>query len=337
MNRRVFLRSAILTGLGLTMDGRSQCSDASELIADSKKALVTSLDLLKNTTSASALQNRIHDAVCRLTGKEAARDAWRELFPAGCRVGIKLNATTPPAFARPETIALLLEGLKLAGIKNERIIIWERFSNDLKMSGWQKPLFDPAIRVLATEPEGLFDPELKFHTTEDTPAERDSGGEYSQISAILTREVDRCINVGAAKDHISAGVTLGLKSLTFGVMDNTRRFHAAPLCCDPAIPQCWSLPGVGEKVALSVIDAIHTIYNGGPFYHKQWCVQTDRLLLSLDAVALDRVTADFIDALRIEEGFRPVMETGRPCRHIFSAAAAGLGIADRRQIEVVEV
>lgn len=286
----------------------------------------------------SAASRLLDRAMCALTGKETSTAAWRSLFSPGDRIGIKLNATTPPAYSRPETVALLLAGLARAGVADTEIIVWERFENDLRDSGYRKMLFGPRVRVLSTEPAGLFDPQVAYETERDVPAERDEGrGGASRVTELCTSRVDKTINVGAAKDHLSAGVTMCLKSLTFGAMDNTRRFHAAPLHCDPAIPELYALPAVGGKCVLSVIDAIHTVYNGGPFHHPQWCRRTGRLYLSRDGVAVDRVAADDLDELRDAEGFRPIMKTNRPCRHLDTAHAMGLGMGDRARIRVEEI
>lgn len=332
LTRRQFLRLAGLSAAALALGGGSSAAPPAATVA--RVLLPRGAEPFDRAGAA----RRLDHALRLLTGRESAEAAWRALFPAGSRVGIKLNATTPPAYSRPETVALVLDGLARAGVRPGDIVIWERFESDLVSSGFRKALFDPAIRILATEPAGLFDREAVYETERDVPGERDEGkGRASRVTSLATTLVDRTVNIGAAKDHLSAGVSLGLKSLAFGAMDNTRRFHAAPLNCDPAIPDLLALPALRGKCVLTLIDAVQTLYNGGPFLHPQWLRRTDRLYVALDPVACDRVAALDLDAIRDEEGFRPVARTTRPSRHIDTAAALGLGVGDPAAIRVEEV
>lgn len=340
MRRRDFLRASAAVAASALLPRGARATSGVSLAAPPPAALVARIALPpgREPFDPAAAGRLFDEAMCALTGRETSTDAWKSLFSRGERVGIKLNATTPPAYSRPETVALVLDGLARAGVRPGDILIWERFENDLRDSGFRRALFGPTVRLLSTEPAGLFAAGPVYETAQDIAQERDDGrGTVSRLSELATTRVDKTVNIGAAKDHISAGVTLCMKSLSFGAMDNTRRFHAAPLHCDPAIAECLLAPGVADRCVLSLLDAVHTIYNGGPFHHPQWCARTGRLYLSRDMVALDRVAADDLDLLREEEGFRPIMKTSRPSRHIDTAAARGLGVADRALIRVLEI
>jgi len=56
--------------------------------------------------------------------------------------------------------------------------------------------------------------------------------------------------------------------------------------------------------------------------------------MSRDSVAIDRIGGEIIDARRIETNIKPL---GNSHRHIITAAALGLVIADRNMIEVKNV
>jgi uncharacterized protein (DUF362 family) len=216
--------------------------------------------------------------------------------------------------------------------------LWDRFEKDLVRSGYRKLLFSPDIRIISTEPRGLFDKDVTYFTNKDIKNEREKKwGNDSLISSIMTQMVDKCINIGAAKDHLSAGVTLCLKNMSFGVMNNTRRFHAYPINCTPAIGEVYSLQEIRKKTVLSIVDAIYTIYNGGPTYYPQWCKNTNLLFISKDPVAIDRVVANHIDEIREKEGFRRIMKTRKPYKHIFNASKLNLGVSELSKIEIIEV
>src|SRR5207244_8394971 len=54
---------------------------------------------------------------------------------------------------------------------------------------------------------------------------KDDRTRRSHLSLIASRQVDKIINVPVLKDHGSAGVTLALKNLSHGLVNNVARSH----------------------------------------------------------------------------------------------------------------
>jgi hypothetical protein len=61
------------------------------------------------------------------------------------------------------------------------------------------------------------------------------------------------------------------------------------------------------------------------------------LIVGTDFVATDAVATSIIEEQRKQRGLKTLAEEGRPARHIATAAARGLGIADLSRTERVEI
>jgi uncharacterized protein (DUF362 family) len=151
------------------------------------------------------------------------------------------------------------------------------------------------------------------------------------------------------KDHGSGGVTLALKNMSHGLVNNVARSHGTgdTNTCNLFIPAIVSHPVIREKAVLQVLDGLNAVFQGGPGARKQYVWSYKALFFATDPVAMDRVGWEIVDARRVKEGLPPVAEVGRagknPTRteafdyrqpqHIAGAGALGLGVSDREKIE----
>src|SRR6185436_19272681 len=93
----------------------------------------------------------------------------------------------------------------------------------------------------------------------------------SHVSRIITQKVDKFIAIPVLKDHRSAGVTLCLKNLSHGSVNNVARSHithaslagsdARPEVgslnqCGTFIPAMAALPPIREKAVLQILDGL---------------------------------------------------------------------------------
>ncbi|MBI5678384.1 MAG: DUF362 domain-containing protein, partial [Planctomycetes bacterium] len=142
-------------------------------------------------------------------------------------------------------------------------------------------------------------------------------------------------NVPVMKDHGIAGVTLCLKNLAFGAVNNTQRFHPTPYFCDPASAEICAHPVLSGKVRLHIVDALQACFDGGPASMKTWTMwNEERLFLGTDPVAIDRIGLEIIDRKRKENNYSSVFQKAR---HIATAEKKGLGVYDRKNIELLEL
>jgi uncharacterized protein (DUF362 family) len=166
----------------------------------------------------------------------------------------------------------------------------------------------------------------------------------SYAATFLTQRIDKLINLAVLKDHRSAGVTLCLKNLSHGLVNNTARSHPTPEVnfCDTFIPAVVSMPIIRAKAVLHILDGIEGVYNGGPEVIPQFLWQHRTMYFGTDPVAVDRIGWKQIDRQRIEAGLGGITDvpsdkytkfTVRQPDHIEFAGALGLGIFDEARID----
>ena len=173
------------------------------------------------------------------------------------------------------------------------------------------------------------------------------------------------------KDHRSAGVTLALKNLSHGSVNNVCRSHISNWnvamqgfehgmtmnSCGTFIPAIVSLPRIREKAVLQILDGLVATYEGGPgAWNSTFATwNQNSLFFATDPVAMDHVGWRIIDKKRAKEGWAPVARMGiegehrsvkagnlqmpseqfqmRQPEHISLAATLGLGTFEMHRIE----
>jgi uncharacterized protein (DUF362 family) len=295
-----------------------------------------------------------------LVGCPDAVDAWRKLFAPGDVVGIKVNPVGAPyAISNYATVRAIVAGLRSAGVRPRDIVVFDRYRRQLEGAGYVKQLPDGVrwdasvedydrvqLDIQGYDPEVYLALELVAAGRHDP---KDDRTRRSHLSLIASRKVDKIINVPVLKDHGSAGVTLALKNLSHGLVNNVSRSHATPEtnACNLFIPAVVALPTIRKKVVLHVLDGLKAVYEGGPGAQKQFVWAYRSLFFATDPVAVDQVGWEIIDAKRKQSGLPPVAQAGRDGnppnpkegfdirqpQHIPLAAALGLGVGDRKKIE----
>ena len=86
---------------------------------------------------------------------------------------------------------------------------------------------------------------------------------------------------------------------------------------------------------LTVVDAIRTVYDGGPLVDGAKLSEEGILLVSLDFVAADSVAVGLLNQVRLRKGLPPIAASAEDVPSIADAHRRGLGIALRRGIDVV--
>jgi uncharacterized protein (DUF362 family) len=272
---------------------------------------------------AELLRKLLDAAVQKLTGAADATAAWRKLFKPGDRVGIKVN--TLGLSTLPAAVDAIVAGLRQAGVPDDKIIIWDRFDVELERAGFKLNQSGRGVQCRGTDAERIGSGYLEKVET--------SGQIGSCFSRILT-EVDALISVPVLKDHNLAGVSLGMKNF-YGAIHNPNKYHEDN--CNPYIVDVVTHRYICKKWRLTVCDGVRGQYNAGPGVHPGFAWPFGGLIVSTDFVAADAVAADLLEAQRKEKGLKSLAEDGRPPRHIATAAARGLGVADLAKIERIEV
>ena len=131
----------------------------------------------------------------------------------------------------------------------------------------------------------------------------------SYAAQFITKHVNKVINLPVLKDHDGGGVTLALKNLSHGLVNNVNRSHPDidKMRFSDFIPHVVSMPVIRTKVVLNILDGIRGVYHGGPGLQRpEWAWNHKTLYFSTDPVALDRIGWSVIDDQRRKMGMVPV-------------------------------
>lgn len=346
-----------------------------------------------------AVKAMIDRGMTELVRSDDAVEAWRFFFKPGDRVGIKVVPVgKPDAISSPEVLWEVIDGLKSAGVRPSDILVFERYRNEffdakylehlppeihweassvqydeaqLEIDG-QMPGTPGKPRPPRVDPVAGYDPDVfrEMAYCQPTPHHDPSDDRRfrSHLSKIITHRVDKFISIPVLKDHRSAGVTLALKNLSHGAVNNVCRSHIgtswkSDVSSSPSINQCHtfipaivSLPPIRQKAVLQILDGTIGCYEGGPGnWNKTFATwEYKSLFFATDPVALDHVGWEIIDAKRAAEGWPSVASMGtdahsairpdikgndgnpypeqfhiRQPQHIALAATLGLGVFDK--------
>jgi len=167
----------------------------------------------------------------------------------------------------------------------------------------------------------------------------------SYVARIVTQRINKLINLPVLKHHQSAGVTIALKNMSHGMVNNVNRSHVTPTlnACGIFIPSVVSLPVIREKAVLHICDAVKAGYHGGPGTRGPFIWEHKTMYFATDPVALDKTGLQVIDAKRKQVGMLPIA-LSKPdkdshflnCQveHIEIAGNLGLGVFDDAKIEL---
>jgi uncharacterized protein (DUF362 family) len=370
MNRRALLRLAGMAGAALLV-GRPSPSGAR--MPDAPLALGipgpypgrvvevrSEFAVRGGEVDAAAVEAMVRRGMCALTRAPDPTAAWRRFFEPGDVVGLKVN---PVAGQRAITsfalVQAVVSGLRSAGVRPADVVVFDRYRSQFVAAGYPEHLPD-GVRwdAACAEYDGVqldiggYDRDVFREIDLVSPdCQNDERARRSHVSLIVARQVNKVINLPVLKDHKAAGVTLALKNLSHGLVNNVRRSHAGPAHNDCAtfIPAIVSLPVIRSKVVLHVLDGTQAVFDGGPTARPETTWAHKTLYFATDPVAMDRVGWDAVDAKRRAMGLIPVaaarfdesapgaaVNASLPFRqpqHIELAAAAGLGVVEREHLQ----
>ena len=321
-------------------------------------AVENAASIVSGKYQADPIREMMRRGMTELTGAPWV-DAWKQFFEPGDVVGIKVNPVGQNAgvISSPEVMHEIIAGLNAAGVKNTDIVAYDRYRKQFFGGGFDKWLPEGVrISYAAEDYEGVqqgmdgYDPDhymdmavvLHGYDIYDPHARR------SYASQFITRQVNKLINLAVLKDHQSAGVTLCLKNLSHGLVNNVCRSHdtVSANVCGAFIPAVVSLPVIRNKVVLNILDGIRGLYHGGPSGKPQFVWEHRTLYFSTDPVALDTVGLKAIDAKRVSVGMKKTVDDTpdnfdhfihKQPEHIELAGAFGLGEFDEKKIDLREI
>ena len=290
-----------------------------------------------------------------LTGAPGWTDAWRSFFEKGDVVAIKV---CPVGGARLSSDASVLhnvvDGLKEAGVGARDVVVYNRYREETFAAGIDKWVPSGVRMEFASERYNDVQLDMEGYDAEHfmemaiiKPGENmdDPRFRRSHVAKVIARQVNKFINLPVLKHHQSAGVTIALKNMSHGMVNNVNRSHITPTsnACGIFIPSVVSLPVIRQKAVLHICDAVKASYHGGPGARPQFVWEHKTMYFSTDPVAMDKTGLAAIDAKRKEVGMASIA-LSKPdnashylnCQveHIEIAGQLGLGVFDDAKIDV---
>lgn len=299
----------------------------------------------------------IDRAVCELTGATDPREAWRLFIEPGDRVGIKVNPVgNPYVCSSRELLHSVLESVKGVGVPPQNIVVYERYRANLEDSpylswvpkeirlGYAGEAYDPIQQDIRG-----YDPECYVELPFALPGfdEAVPSACRSHAALFISRDVTKLINIASLKSHNAAGVTLSLKNLSHGLVNNVSRSHDGPeLRYTEFIPAVVGMPVIRNKTVLNIIDGCKGLFHGGPgitgVMAQNFVWEHKTLYVGTDPVALDVIARDAIEQQRKKGKLWPLAEAQtdefwksprRQPQYIEAAGRAGLGEWDPAKIQ----
>jgi hypothetical protein len=300
--------------------------------------------------------------MCALTGAADVDAAWRLFFEPEDVVGIKVNCGGHPhVVSAPEIVAEVVARLLAVGVARDRIVVYERFQNQLDAVDYG-PRLPPGVGIEAAESANRrldnqgYDPavyvEADFFGEEDT---------RSNLMRLVSRRLTKIVNVPNMKDHGATGVTGCLKNVAYGSFSNVARSHARGVSHTRSfVGTLAAVEPLRSRTVLQIMDGLRAVWHGGPFAATpRYVFHPRQILFGTDPVALDRLLLDVIDEKRKAEGAISIWDRSpqhlraddtaardldpnvnilvREPGHVEHAATLGLGVYERARIEVREV
>jgi len=362
-NRRRFIQSSFLAAAATAAQSQSKAGIAKNLGIPGPYpgrviAIEDSSSIVGGVYQKETVRQMMQRGMTELTSAPSWQDAWRTFFEKGDVVGIKVSPVGGPKLSSDGSVLRsIIEGLNEAGVSNANIIVFNRYREEAIVAGIDKWLpqgvhfeaASPRYTETQLDMEGYDEKHfMEMALIKPNDSLTDAHVRRSYVAKVVTQRVNKIVNLPVLKHHQSAGVTITLKNMSHGFVNNVNRSHLTPTlnACGVFIPSVVSLPIIRQKVVLHIVDAVKASYHGGPPGKPRFMWEPKTLFFGTDPVALDKTGLRVIDAKRAEVGMatialsKPDSEShylNAQVEHIEFAGMLRLGEFDDSKIEVKRV
>jgi uncharacterized protein (DUF362 family) len=306
-----------------------------------------------------AIRAMLGKGMMELTGAPSPVEAWRVFIEPGDVVGIKLNPVGQPyLISAPEVVQSIIECLEQVGVKRNQIVAYDRYYDQFLGAGFDKWLPEGVRWTYATKNVNLLQLDMEGYDADQymemalvlpqaDPSNRHHRRSY--VAKFLSKDINKLINLGVMKHHQSAGVTVALKNLSHGLVNNVSRSHISSSnnACGMFIPTVVDIPIIRQKTVLNIIDGVMGAYHGGPGSKVgRYLWEHKTMYFATDPVAVDRVAWTVLDNKREQSGMKPIALAYADNDSTFVrmqpefieiAGALGLGESDEEKIDLKRV
>lgn len=302
--------------------------------------------------NAREIKYALEKGILSWSGASSVAGAWASLVSPEDRIGIRINTSGGAITStHPALVDAIVNGLRQAGVRPENIIVFDKYPHHMHAAGYvpMRPKSD--WHCMSVVEGSGWDPKVfYFHETvgkliwgdyefkgkglpllndpsqaeksEESPDIEEQISNRSYLNKIITREVDKVINVPSMTSHGGVGILGCLSSLALGSVDNHRRFLNGGEASATAIAEILQKKEITTKVILHIMDGLIMQYAGGPSFDPNHADSTGFLLIGTDPVAIDSWSLRQMEFRREDEKVVPI---GKKALHIEAAHAFGLG------------
>lgn len=281
-----------------------------------------SLTLLEENPTVS---RRMVDRLVRAaTGQNDSAKAWRSLVAPTDHVGIKVSAVGGRYFSSHHGVVdAILDGLEQAGIPRTSVIIWDREPDDLRAAGYVSQ--KGSYQVTSIPPARGFDRSAQFSAPilgkliwgdllfaekqgklGKNPEPKDQLSSSSYLANVLSKQVNKVINVPVLSNEEGCGVAGAIYNMTVPNLDNWRRFVQTDSDGGSGLLDIYADERVGGKVVLTIMDGLLAQYASGPHFNPNYAFPHRTLYASKDALALDANAFRLIETWRKQSKLSPI-------------------------------
>jgi uncharacterized protein (DUF362 family) len=345
---------------------------AQDSASKSRVAYLENPNLLNNyDPKPEAVKGAVAKLLTTLTGKDKPAEVWKELgLSEDDTVAVKIAALGDARTSTSQEVVNAVTGsLIAAGVKPDKIIVWDRVEREMTRSGFpvdtskEKIQTRAVIAAATSDTPGLgwdgetapyFNPtmgeliygDLKFQPSllDGMPASAPSAGSadrtpyWSYFTKLVTRKDIKVVNLGTMTSDSTLGIYGCSASLALGSIDNNRRLLKPNADQDTSIGEILISDPLKPKTILHISDGLIIKFAGNRLFDANYAATPGILLASTDPVALDSMAIDRFEQLRLNPGpgVPPIPKIGN-VPHLAGAALVGAGNADPKKIEIVNV
>lgn len=314
-------------------------------VAKSRVVLVRDPSAVNNySVDAAKIQAMVSAGIQSITGETDEAAAWRHFASSNDVVGIKISTQSGPLQStRRAVVEAIARGLRAAGVSGTNLYVFDRDPLQMQAAGYRLARGTNAMQVVSVIDGTGWDGKVYFQNNLAGKLiwgdllfgkEDEVLSKRSHLPKLVTVIITRLINVPVLQDNDACGLAGCLYNLSLGMVDNTRRFETLGQRGDPMIAEICAMPQLHDKLALNIMDGLIAGYAGGPGFKPQYSWSDGALYFSIDAVAIDSLCLEAIDARRQAA---KITLAGPQASHIATANRIGIGQSNRAKIDLVEI
>jgi uncharacterized protein (DUF362 family) len=302
-------------------------------------------------TNPRTVREMVNRLVLAATGQSDVGKAWASLVAPNDRVGIKICAAGGELFTTHHDIVnAIVDGLTAAGHPRTSIVVWDRSLGGIRDGGYRAA--GNGYQLKAISPHDGYDAKAvlsapligklvwgDFDFPRDVRqmailSDADTTSNISHFSNILSKEVDKVINVPVMSISETNGIAGCIYNMTIPNIDNWRRFAQGSRFGGESLAEIYANPIIAKKVVFNLMDGLIAQYAGGPQPQPNYAIHHATLYASKDPVALDAVALRYFEQWRTRASLRAI---GPLAAYVDYASQIGLGNSAPNRIEVKNI